>query len=101
MPIYEYKCNNCGTSFEKTQRITEEPLTECPSCQGEVHRVISKNIGVVFKGGGFYCTDVQRKKDQARALNKERQVDNQALLDGDVKSYVQQSESTDAKAQEA
>lgn len=100
MPIYEYKCNKCG-KFEKKQRITEEPLTKCPSCQGEVHRVISKNIGVVFKGGGFYCTDTGRKKDQARSLNKERQTDNQALLDKDIKSYVKQSESTTQKSQEA
>lgn len=100
MPIYDYKCQKCG-KFEKTQKITEEPLNQCPTCGGPVERLISKNVGIVFKGSGFYCTDNGRMKDKARSVNKERQKDNQALLDGDVKSYVEQSESTTKKIQEA
>ena len=52
MPIYDYECENCGR-FEKMQRISEEPLKECPNCHGQVHRMISKNVGIVFKGSGF------------------------------------------------
>lgn len=100
MPIYDYKCEQCG-GFEKMQRITEPALTECPTCGGKVQRVISKNVGIVFKGSGFYTTDSSRLKDQARSLNQERQKDNQALLDGDVKGYVEQSASTDRKVAEA
>ncbi|HAA09602.1 MAG: FmdB family zinc ribbon protein [Syntrophomonadaceae bacterium] len=97
MPIYEYKCSNCGI-FEKMQRINEASLTQCPTCGEQVHRVISKNVGIVFKGSGFYTTDSgNRLKDQARALNQERQKDNEALLDGDIKGFVEQSESTDKK----
>lgn len=97
MPIYEYECDTCG-KFEKLQKITEAGLTECPTCGGQVHRVISKNVGIVFKGSGFYTTDSgSHLKSQARALNQERQKDNQALLDGDVKGFVEQSESTDKK----
>lgn len=100
MPIYDYKCENCG-KFEKMQRITDPVLAECPTCGGKVQRVISKNVGIVFKGGGFYTTDSGRLKDQARSLNQERQKDNQALLDGDVKGFVEQSESTDRKILDA
>ncbi|MGR6835136.1 FmdB family zinc ribbon protein [Syntrophomonas erecta] len=96
MPIYDYKCEKCGR-FEKMQKITESALTECPTCGGQVQRLISKNVGIMFKGSGFYCTDHNRIKDQARSLNKERQKDNQALLDGDVKGFVEQSESTTKK----
>jgi putative FmdB family regulatory protein len=97
MPIYEYRCEKCG-KFEKLQKITEASLTECPTCGSQVQRVISKNVGIVFKGSGFYATDSgSRLKDQARALNQERQKDNEALLDGDVKGFVEQSESTDKK----
>lgn len=56
MPTYEYKCENCGT-FEKLQSITEKPLTNCPECEGKVQRLISKNVHVLYKGGGFYTTD--------------------------------------------
>lgn len=100
MPIYDYKCANCGP-FEKLQKITEPVLDQCPTCGGKVQRVISKNVGIIFKGQGFYTTDSARLKDQARSLNAERQKDNQALLDGDVKGFVEQSESTDRKAAEA
>lgn len=100
MPIYDYECENCG-HFEKMQKITESALTKCPECGGAVHRLISKNVGIVFKGGGFYTTDSDnRVKDRARKVNKERQKDNTALLDKDVKSYVKQSEATDKKVSE-
>ena len=100
MPIYDYRCEKCGY-FEKMQKITEEVLKECPTCGGYVERVIS-NVGIVFKGSGFYKTDSgDRIKDRARSINKERQKDNQALLDGDVKSFVKQSENTSKKVQGA
>ena len=40
MPIYLYECNACGVRFEKMQRMSEAPLTRCPECEGQVHRVI-------------------------------------------------------------
>ncbi len=100
MPIYEYKCENCGR-FEKLQKVSEDTLTECPTCEGQVERLISKNVGIVFKGSGFYQTDNNKLKDRARSLNHERQKDNEALLDGDVSSYVEQAEQTTTKIQEA
>lgn len=63
MPIYEYKCKSCGHEFEIAQRITESSLTLCPeeNCGGEVFRKISKNVGLLFKGSGFYITDYGKK----------------------------------------
>lgn len=100
MPIYEYRCDKCG-KFEKLQKISAEPLKVCPTCGGQAERIISKNVGVVFKGSGFYTTDSKQVKDRARSINRERQKDNQALLDGDVGGYVKQSESTDKKISSA
>ncbi|MDW7673710.1 MAG: FmdB family zinc ribbon protein [Bacillota bacterium] len=59
MPIYEYQCHECGV-FEKKQSIKEDPLKVCPTCNGEVKRLISKNVGVIYKGGGFYTTDSRK-----------------------------------------
>jgi len=56
MPTYEYECETCGIRFERHQRITDEPLKQCPECEGPVHRVPFP-VGIVFKGSGFYCTD--------------------------------------------
>ena len=57
MPIYTYRCNDCGYQFEKRQRMTDAPLTECIHCEhGHVRRVVNP-VGIVFKGSGFYVTD--------------------------------------------
>lgn len=56
MPIYEYKCSDCGR-FELEQSIKDKPLTNCPSCGGKAQRLISKNVNIIFKGSGFYIND--------------------------------------------
>jgi len=56
MPTYEYACTACGHQFEASQSFSDATLTECPECKGEVRKVFS-NVGVVFKGSGFYKTD--------------------------------------------
>jgi putative FmdB family regulatory protein len=56
VPIYLYECDSCGVRFEKLQRMSDDPLTDCPECDGHVHRVIQP-VGIIFKGSGFYVTD--------------------------------------------
>lgn len=60
MPTYEYECDSCGISFERLQRISDEPIRQCPECGGNVRRLISTGGGLVFKGPGFYATDYAR-----------------------------------------
>ncbi|MCF7809555.1 zinc ribbon domain-containing protein [bacterium] len=52
MPTYEYKCDNCGFEFERRQSISDQPISECPECQGKVQRLVSSGVGFVFKGSG-------------------------------------------------
>ncbi|TAK07635.1 zinc ribbon domain-containing protein, partial [bacterium] len=59
MPIYEYKCQQCG-DFEVTQKIKDKPLTRCPTCKGKVKKLIS-NTSFQLKGTGWYITDYARK----------------------------------------
>ncbi|HEY4377394.1 MAG TPA: FmdB family zinc ribbon protein [Acidimicrobiales bacterium] len=56
MPTYEYRCKDCGHEFETVQAFTDDALTECPSCQGTLRKVFG-NVGITFKGSGFYKTD--------------------------------------------
>jgi putative FmdB family regulatory protein len=56
MPTYEYACHDCNNRFEKWQKMSEAPLTTCPTCGGSVRRVFYP-AGIVFKGSGFYKTD--------------------------------------------
>jgi putative FmdB family regulatory protein len=55
MPIYEYRCPNCGR-FELKQSIKDEKLSSCPKCSAPVERLIGKNVGIIFKGPGFIVT---------------------------------------------
>ena len=57
MPKYDYKCKQCAAVFEVEQRIVDDPLQSCRTCDGEVYRLISKGVGISFKGSGFYVTD--------------------------------------------
>jgi putative FmdB family regulatory protein len=57
MPTYEYRCPQCGTGFEKFQKMSDPPVAACPSCGAEAERRISGGAGLVFKGSGFYITD--------------------------------------------
>ena len=60
MPTYEYLCNECENSFEAVQSFTEAAIEQCPKCNGEVRKVYN-NVGIVFKGSGFYKTDSRTK----------------------------------------
>jgi putative FmdB family regulatory protein len=56
MPTYEYICRACGHNFEIYQAFTDDTLTICPSCGGELRKVFGAPT-ITFKGSGFYATD--------------------------------------------
>lgn len=57
MPLYTYRCENCGVQFDQQQKFSDTPLTTCPECgKKKLHKVYSP-VGIVFKGSGFYATD--------------------------------------------
>lgn len=66
MPIYEYRCPNCGV-VEAMQKVTDEPLKTCPKCGEPVKKIISGSVGIVFKGSGFYTTDHRSEDYKSRA----------------------------------
>lgn len=59
MPLYEYECPACGTTFEQQQRISDAPVQQCPNGHFGVRRVFTP-AGIIFKGSGFYTTDYRR-----------------------------------------
>lgn len=63
MPVYQYKCKSCGFIEDIEQSITETPIKTCSKCSGEVFRVIGRNVGVQFKGQGFYVNDSKGGSD--------------------------------------
>ena len=61
MPIYEYRCNDCGHQFEVSQRMSDDPLTECEVCGGQVSKMLFAPA-IHFKGTGFHNTDYGSKR---------------------------------------
>jgi len=61
MPTYQYQCTACEHFFEAVQSFSDEPIAVCPKCKGEVRKVYN-NVGIVFKGSGFYKTDSRPAK---------------------------------------
>lgn len=56
VPTYSYACADCGHAFDIYQSFSEDSLTTCPECSGNLRKVFN-SVGVVFKGSGFYRTD--------------------------------------------
>lgn len=56
MPTYHYRCSKCDQHLEVVQAMTDDPITECGACGGEMHKVLQP-VGIVLKGSGFYRTD--------------------------------------------
>jgi putative FmdB family regulatory protein len=69
MPIYEYRCDR-GHTFEVMQRMTDDPLTSCSTCEAPVQRVFHP-VAVHFKGSGFYNTDYGKKKGGGSSSSSE------------------------------
>lgn len=90
MPVYEYQCQSCTIRFEKRQRFSDEPVTECPECGGLVYKVIQP-VGVIFKGSGFYVTDNRGKSSTTPPARK----------DGDSTSSSDSAGSSESKTETA
>jgi putative FmdB family regulatory protein len=58
MPTYEYRCKSCAHQMEVQQAFTDDPLGTCPECQGPLRKVYG-NVGISFKGSGFYKNDAR------------------------------------------
>ena len=60
MPLYEYRCKNCGHQFEKIQSFSAPEEKECPVCHGELEKLLSAPA-IQFKGSGWYVNDYASK----------------------------------------
>ncbi len=63
MPIYEYECDKCGVHVEALQKFSDQPLTECESCDGKLKKLISQST-FHLKGSGWYVTDYAKSGSQ-------------------------------------
>lgn len=102
MPTYEYACSTCGTDHEVVQRITDATLTICPVCGDPGLRKLFSNVGVMFKGSGFYRTDSRDKKsDSISGDTKTSDTKTSDTKTGDTKTSETKSNEPAKKAEAA
>jgi len=65
MPIYGYRCEQCGHELEVLQSMSEAPLKVCPNCMGPLYKMVYP-AGIIFKGSGYYTTDYKAAGSESR-----------------------------------
>ena len=100
MPIYEYRCDRCGHEFEIIQKMSDDPLTDCPDCGEAGLRKLVSAAGFQLKGSGWYVTDFRDKKKGGGEARKGDQGKKKSEGDG-AKSGESKPAAADAKPKAA
>jgi putative FmdB family regulatory protein len=99
MPIYEYKCLDCGASLEKMQKVSDAPLTICEKCGGKLEKQWSLS-GFQFKGAGWYVTDYSSKKtDSSTEKKTEKSSDGESTAKKETASNDSKGKDTSSKTE--
>jgi len=110
MPTYAYRCQNCGSEFEKVQKFADSPVRKCPVCgKGPVRRLLQP-AAIVFKGSGWYATDhrspsgngsKQEKSDKSDKGEKVEKGERAEKTDKADKSETASAAKSDGEAKSA
>ena len=97
MPTYEYRCKDCGEHLEVVQSFTDDALTECPACGGPLRKVFG-NIGITFKGSGFYKTDSRKSTSASSKSSADSGKSDSSSGDSSSSSSSDSSTSSDTSS---
>jgi putative FmdB family regulatory protein len=99
MPIYEYRCSECGQDHEVLQKVSEPPLTECPACGKPALQKQLSAAGFQLKGSGWYATDFKgsgKKPEKKAEAKTEAKTEAKAETKSETKSAETKTESKPA-----
>lgn len=71
MPVYTYRCDNCGVQFDRRQTLADPLLKVCPDCGKKTLHKVYTPVGIVFKGSGFYATDHRSPSGQNKTKSSQ------------------------------
>ena len=100
MPTYEYACKKCGKHTEVVQSFTDAPLTRCPECKGALRKVFG-NVGITFKGSGFYKNDSRSTSSSTSSSSSEKSSSEKSSEKSGSDSSSAGSSSTATKTESA
>lgn len=97
MPLYEYKCDNCGEVFEVMQKFADEPVAVHQKCGGPVHRLMS-SPALQFKGSGWYVNDYGKGGNGSKKSEKGDKEGKESKPATETKSEIKSTESKPASS---
>jgi putative FmdB family regulatory protein len=99
VPTYSYACTECGDRFDAVQAFSDNALTTCEKCNGRLRKLFG-NVGVVFKGSGFYRTDSRESgKSSTNGSSSSSSSESSSSSSSDKKSDTSStSSSSDSKS---
>lgn len=101
MPIYEYRCSECGFQDEYLQKVSEPPMTVCPSCGKATFQKLLSAAGFQLKGSGWYATDFRNsgsKPAKAGASKPEAAAEAKPQTKGEPKSETKAEAKSESKS---
>jgi putative FmdB family regulatory protein len=101
MPVYTYRCDNCGVQFDRRQSFTDPLLKVCPECGKKALHKVYTPVGIVFKGSGFYATDHRSPSGQNKTKSSHEEKSSTSGTSesaSDVSSSKKSSESSVEKS---
>lgn len=95
MPLYEYRCRGCDHEFEIQQTMSDDALTICPSCGGDLRKVFSP-VGIAFKGSGFYKNDSGSRSNSTKSDSSSGDSSSSAKIESGSKSEAGSKSGSDS-----
>src|ERR1700694_730975 len=96
MPIYGYRCEQCGHELEVLQSMKDEPLRVCPNCMGPLRKMIYP-AGIIFKGSGYYTTDYKSAGSPSRHGDSDAAAGSSSSSDGGAETAAPGDPSSESK----
>ena len=93
MPLYAYRCTQCGHKFEKIQNFSAEPETECPKCHGVLERPLTAPR-LNFKGAGWYINDYASKSSASESSSESSSDSSKPAKPAETKSASSSSDNS-------
>jgi putative FmdB family regulatory protein len=101
MPVYTYRCDNCGVQFDRRQSFTDPLLKVCPDCGKKALHKVYTPVGIVFKGSGFYATDHRSPSGQNKSKSSHEEKPSTSPVSESPSSDSSSKKSTESNAEKS
>ncbi|PKO10187.1 MAG: FmdB family transcriptional regulator [Chloroflexi bacterium HGW-Chloroflexi-2] len=101
MPVYTYRCDNCGVQFDRRQSFTDPLLKVCPDCGKKALHKVYTPVGIVFKGSGFYATDHRSPSGQNKSKSSHEEKPSTSPASESPSSDSTSKKSTESSAEKS